>query len=934
MRPEDEPNPRLKRVLDSLGTTYGSDEVDVVFGERAGYEDVTRSYRDTDVVLPADVESHLDADLSRTEQYEILLDTLNHLSVCQEVESPERTEAFVSSTTHPDSLSGFVHRMVEHAHITSTRLAQYRGLAGPYARRMAVLFDDETTPRVDDLRTDTALLEGLHQLAYTGRVNGLEDAPAEVRGPLAAAAAELNGVRDPGVSPDDRDATAERILELLSDRLYRPATAERYVTEEMTLPFEDFSEIVPELEDPTDEGENADDDWQPSDVFELLALVWYLPLCAPLQRLGYEDTIESFFGRLPDGPHGMAWPLYVFLFPVFVGWALVRGVAGRLGVWESIVTGARSGWDRVVGLATTATAPFGRLRTRLDSGLRTAGESVGSACRSAVSPVNRRLPEGYELTTENLESAYWLSFMWPYAAVGLVHSEAVDAFGDRLEAVMDAILEPVEPLGTVVPDPVVSAAKLVYLAFFPPVLLLLFPVFVLWVVTRTLGRALGVWEGLVAAGGAVHCRVRRLWRTILSVPALCLGLLAWLSAALVGLWRRLAYALRRDLRRLGGDDWRRDLPTDADADRLARALDDIGGDRETPDDDTGTSTNGDGTASEPERVGDKRDPGVADATAGTLAGGDRADRLLEASDGLSTTSPGTVSIVDPETDEGELAEALRDLSRVDRRTKSELQGLRAERDARVSSTGDADAVFEEMSARGLDDTIRELFSMFPPEERRDVRARTGHRFDVRPVVESAGGRLDVGDGPFRRRQHATTGTRCVGVAIDLSGSMNVFEAKVSLAAVATATDLVDDTFTAVGFRRGSTPLVTGPNEPFDREHLTAVGEGGNTPMAAGIREARRLLKASNENERTLVVVTDGDPTEGLDGGDGAYSDAAAQVEQCRRDDIPVVGVGIGTGATSMERVFGENGYTIVDDGAFAERLVEVYRDQLLRTRQY
>lgn len=125
--------------------------------------------------------------------------------------------------------------------------------------------------------------------------------------------------------------------------------------------------------------------------------------------------------------------------------------------------------------------------------------------------------------------------------------------------------------------------------------------------------------------------------------------------------------------------------------------------------------------------------------------------------------------------------------------------------------------------------------------------------------------------------------------------------------------------------------MTGPNEPFDPDHLSAVETGGGTPLAAGIQEGRRLLKAADADERVLLVVTDGRPRDGLPDGESPEADTRSQIEHCRRDGITVVGVGVDSGS-KMNSLFGEDAHVEVEDEAFADRLLDVYREQLLRTQ--
>lgn len=921
---------RLRRVLETLGSVYGDEAVDIEFSDELRVEE-NNTWRSNTAshkfVLPARAGEYLDADLTRDAEYELLLDTLNHLTYCRRVDSWDRTESFGSAATRPEPLAAFVHRMVEHAHVTTARLSEFRGLTGAYARRMEATFDEE--PRVDRLRQDAALLEGLRELAYTGQVAGLDDAPETVRGTLAYAATELDRVRDPRADAELRDEVAERVLRTLSNRMYRPQTAERHLRNDLDLPFQDTLTLLPDVEDDA----NATDDSDESDILEWVLVLPMFPPMFALQLLGYEDALESFYTPLPEGPYRLLLLLYPLLLPVFVVWGVVRAVASRTGYWDAIAGAGSRCWVRAQRSVAWLRDGSRTLSDRLRAGIASGGVRIAEA-------VNNRLPGD----RGSVVTAYVVPFALPYELVELLLGE--EPVADFLDPITDR-------------NPSNRVIAALYMLVLPPLAGLLFPVFLLWLLVRGIALAVGLWDRLTATvsrlARGVAAAPRRVAGAIRLVPALLVGALTLLAARIREWWNRTAYATRRGLRRARGDDWRRNLPDDLDEDRLAdRAGPDTDADREFRDGDqkpvdgdegpsntgpdvaTGDDEAGDGaTRSEPEAVGAS---GHDDAEAGSLdesEADETTERLLADADRRSTSSRGEVTVVEVEYEDADgtvIDEALGDLSALDRRTKSELQSLRADRDERIGSGGDPGAVFDAMHERGLDETIRELLAQFPPEERRKVRGETGQRLDLQAVARSAGGRLP-NEGVFTRRQHTDTGSRCIGVATDLSGSMDQFEAKVALAALASAADLLRDEFLAVSFPGSDRPasLLTGPNEPFDPDHLSAVETGGGTPLAAGIQEGRRLLKAADADELVLLVVTDGRPRDGLPDGESPEADTRSQIEHCRRDGITVVGVGVDSGS-KMNSLFGEDAHVEVEDEAFADRLLDVYREQLLRTQ--
>jgi von Willebrand factor type A domain len=286
----------------------------------------------------------------------------------------------------------------------------------------------------------------------------------------------------------------------------------------------------------------------------------------------------------------------------------------------------------------------------------------------------------------------------------------------------------------------------------------------------------------------------------------------------------------------------------------------------------------------------------------------------------------------------------KDLLRTEQLAEDDITTRRATRDARSSTQSSASDVRTELDRRGLTQQIEEAFSAFGTRtaERRGWR---GERLDVRAAVRQRAGALHQ-QNVFRHRRQTDASDRTVGVAIDLSRSMDIFEAKVALGALFRATSVIGDDIVASGFgtdrKNGNQikiPLVTAPNEEFQWHHLNAISEMDDTPTASGIEDVRELLKYKNSRERILIVITDGKPNIPLDGTtpnrEEAVTDAEEQVRRARRHhDIAVIGIGIGDEIDegTLREMFGEWGYVLADRSNLTERLVDVYRGQIETTR--
>lgn len=296
---------------------------------------------------------------------------------------------------------------------------------------------------------------------------------------------------------------------------------------------------------------------------------------------------------------------------------------------------------------------------------------------------------------------------------------------------------------------------------------------------------------------------------------------------------------------------------------------------------------------------------------------------------------GDIEYDHPDSDTERQWQALRDTAS---RADGGLAGRTAERDATATRNADSSDVRAELNQRGV---VREIEAAFDAVSARgrEIAAPRGQRLDVRAAVRRQSGALDERN--VYRRHSPGAGTRTVGVAVDLSQSMDVFEAKVALGALAKTTTLTGDEFVASGFatnredgNRVVTPLVTGPSEPFRWRHLDAISQWNDTPTASGIRDVRTLLTQSHAKEQLLIVVTDGKPNVPLDDtrldGDAAIADAKAEVRRTRQEhSITLIGLAVGDDVdeATMRTVFGDRGYVRSDRSNFAERLLDVYRNQ-------
>lgn len=238
------------------------------------------------------------------------------------------------------------------------------------------------------------------------------------------------------------------------------------------------------------------------------------------------------------------------------------------------------------------------------------------------------------------------------------------------------------------------------------------------------------------------------------------------------------------------------------------------------------------------------------------------------------------------------------------------------------------------------DAFRQLKSRDVPRP-----SRKGSALNMDAIVQRQAGDRSR-DRLFTRKETAARGDRAIGVSTDFSGSMYERQARLALAAIAEATRIIGDDFTATcwatgngrtfGKRREAATLgvITGPDEQFDWTHLDAFGVGGKTPTADGVDDMKGILEDMTAREKVMIVVTDGKPNITFGGGQDSITrdpveDAAFKVREARQDGIKVIGLGVGNvRADTMSRIFGPNGFVSGEMDDLPQKLVEVYQQQI------
>ena len=263
-----------------------------------------------------------------------------------------------------------------------------------------------------------------------------------------------------------------------------------------------------------------------------------------------------------------------------------------------------------------------------------------------------------------------------------------------------------------------------------------------------------------------------------------------------------------------------------------------------------------------------------------------------------------------------------------------------------------DKVRDILRETGIAEDVATAFRKFKTQDI-TVAAEDGDELNIENIVAHKAG--DYGETRvYEQTYRATTGGRVIGVSMDLSGSMvnkkghlgsdRLRDAKAALGALHVATEQIGDDLVVNGYttaRRSytnvETPLIVGPSESFEWEHLDACTTALSkyTATADGVADMRGLLEQAHGREKVMIVVSDGGANVELGGGEASYGDAALddareRVEKARAEGIKVIGLGVGKGISDddLAHMFGEDGYVRADDENMADRLVEVYKQQL------
>jgi len=248
---------------------------------------------------------------------------------------------------------------------------------------------------------------------------------------------------------------------------------------------------------------------------------------------------------------------------------------------------------------------------------------------------------------------------------------------------------------------------------------------------------------------------------------------------------------------------------------------------------------------------------------------------------------------------------------------------------------------------GTAEDIVEAFKKFKTQDRWLPDTR-GERLNVRNATRRIAGDYSE-DRVYDRKLKAEVGDRCVGVAMDLSGSMtgvnNLRKPKLALGALYLATKTIGDDLLATGYKTYENhpqkgdyepvlDLITGPSEGFDWEHLDAAKAGMYTPTADGVMYTLNLLKKSHRREKVMVVVTDGKANIPLGGGTSTSSsagkrDAKKAVNTARQEGVKVIGMAVGRiGEDYMDEVFGTGKWVETGSSTLTQDLVALYKDQM------
>ncbi|AGM11846.1 hypothetical protein M201_gp80 [Haloarcula californiae tailed virus 2] len=296
--------------------------------------------------------------------------------------------------------------------------------------------------------------------------------------------------------------------------------------------------------------------------------------------------------------------------------------------------------------------------------------------------------------------------------------------------------------------------------------------------------------------------------------------------------------------------------------------------------------------------------------------------------------------------EREVQQEQTELGQQKRRREQRMQDHR-ERSSYERRKDSAEKIRELLRSDGTAEDIVEAFKKFKTQDRWLPDTR-GERLNTRNATRRLAGDYSE-DRVYDRKLKAEVGDRCVGVAMDLSGSMkgvnNLRKPKMALGALHLATKTIGDDLLATGYKTYENhpqkgdyepvlDLITGPQEGFDWEHLDAAKAGMYTPTADGVMYTLDLLKKSHRREKVMVVITDGKANIPLGGGTSTSSsagkrDAKKAVNTARQEGVKVLGMAVGRiGEAYMDEVFGAGKWVETGSDTLTQDLVSLYKSEM------
>lgn len=212
---------------------------------------------------------------------------------------------------------------------------------------------------------------------------------------------------------------------------------------------------------------------------------------------------------------------------------------------------------------------------------------------------------------------------------------------------------------------------------------------------------------------------------------------------------------------------------------------------------------------------------------------------------------------------------------------------------------------------------------------RRVRSEIGEYVDVSNYIRYKCGEFNV---PlYYEMRTDDIGDRALLLVIDQSSSMKgekIEKAKIAAHILATACSELGDKIAMFAFSEPPfskttceiTPILLW-GERYSEEYLSLINAVGHTPLREAIKVAKEWISTVDAREKTVIVITDGDPTT------STKSKVLQRVNELRLMGVEVIGLGIGKSIDKecLKSCFGENGYVWVPEVEdLPQELVRVY----------